>query len=482
MGVSPDATDDDLRQAYRAAARRFHPDANHAPGASLVFQEINAAYEVLADYNNRQQYDRQYRDRKLGDINLGLQIFYSRRHLKPMPEPQLLYVLAKAQPRFQSRISTDAPLNICLVVDRSKSMAGTRLQHVKSAANRIIDECRPNDLISMVVFSDDAEVIIPAQHPDDPRALKAMVSTIRADGATAMLAGLRAGLSQIKRNQSSTYVNHLIMITDGRTYGDEQDCLNLAQRAREDGIGISGMGIGEDWNDRFLDELAFQTGGSSGYITAPEVVTQFLHERIRSLASAFAERSRLIAAPSQSVELGAITRLSPNALTLPHGEQPVALGVIDGLVPTTLMFQFHVTTGNAEPGEFPIGRIDLLADVFGTGNRSEQVVQDLSVQVSNDDIVDEPPPELLDALSKLMLYKLQDRAREAIDVGDVVQATKSLEFLATRLFEVGEEDLGQAAMQEARRVASTQVLSDEGAKRLKYGTRALLPLSGDNDG
>jgi Ca-activated chloride channel homolog len=297
-----------------------------------------------------------------------------------------------------------------------------------------------------------------------------------------MLAGLRSGLSQIKRNQSSTYVNHLIMITDGRTYGDEQDCLNLAQRAREDGIGISGMGIGEDWNDRFLDALAFETGGSSGYITAPEVVTQFLHERIRSLASAFAERSQLIAAPSQNVELGAITRLSPNALNLPYGEQPVALGVIDGLVPTTLMFQFHVTTGSAEPGEFPIGRIDLLADVLGTGNRSEQVVQDLSVQVSHEDIMDEPPPELLDALSKLMLYKLQDRAREAIDVGDVVQATKSLEFLATRLFEVGQEDLGQAAMQEARRVASTQVLSDEGAKRLKYGTRALLPLSGDNDG
>jgi hypothetical protein len=58
--------------------------------------------------------------------------------------------------------------------------------------------------------------------------------------------------------------------------------------------------------------------------------------------------------------------------------------------------------------------------------------------------------------------------------------------LATRLFEAGEEDLGQAAIQEARRVAATQVLSDEGAKRLKYGTRALLPptdiLSGDQDG
>jgi hypothetical protein len=162
------------------------------------------------------------------------------------------------------------------------------------------------------------------------------------------------------------------------------------------------------------------------------------------------------------------------------------MGVIDGIVPTIVMLQYHVTTANAGSGPFEIGRVALTADLLGTGTRSEKVIQDLSVQVSNEDVADEPPPELLDALSKLMLYKLQDRAREAIDLGDVMQATKSLEFLATRLFEAGEEDLGQAAMQEARRVAATQVLSDEGAKRLKYGTRALLPptdiLSGDEDG
>jgi Ca-activated chloride channel family protein len=486
MGVSPEATEEDLRQAYRVLTKRYHPDVNRSPGASLAFKDINAAYEVLSDIGKRNDYDRQFRDRKLGATNLGLQVYYSRHYLKPLSEPQLLYVLVKAQPKFQTRVNTDAPLNICLVIDRSKSMAGTRLQHVKSAANRIIDETKPNDLLSMVVFSDDAEVIISAQHPDDPRAMKAMISTIRADGATAMLAGLRAGLSQLKRNHSSTYVSHLVLITDGRTYGDEQDCLNLAQSAREDGIGISGMGIGEDWNDRFLDALALQTGGSSGYITSPEVVTQFLQDRIRSLASAYAERSSLVAASSTGVELSAITRLSPNAISMSHNDQPVPMGVIDGIVPTIVMLQYHVTTANAGSGPFEIGRVALTADLLGTGTRSEKVIQDLSVQVSNEDVADEPPPELLDALSKLMLYKLQDRAREAIDLGDVMQATKSLEFLATRLFEAGEEDLGQAAMQEARRVAATQVLSDEGAKRLKYGTRALLPptdiLSGDEDG
>lgn len=482
LGVPPTASEDDLRQAYRVSARRFHPDVNKAPGASRIFKDINAAYELLTDKHQRDEYDLAYRERLDAGPNIHFQMYFSRQSLKPLSEPQLLYVLVKIVPAMQRKVSADAPLNLCLVIDRSKSMAGVRMQHVKSAAYRIIDDCRPNDLISLVAFSDDAEVIIPAQHPTDPRALKAKVGTILPDGATAMLAGLRQGVHQIERYRASQYVNHIVLITDGRTYGDEADCIALAAKARENGVGISGMGIGEDWNDRFLDALATQTGGSSAYISTADTVTKFLHERVRSLASAYAERAQIIAAPSAEVQLREITRISPTAIALPAEAQPIPLGILDGLSPTSLMLQFHVQTGPTQPGTFYIGRIDLSADVLGMKQRSERIIQDLSVTISNEDVEAEPPPELLDALSKLMLYRLQDRARDAIDNGNVPEATRTLEYLATRLFEAGEEDLGQAALHEARRVAQTQVLSEEGAKRLKYGTRALMPNSGEQDG
>jgi len=482
LGASPTASEDEIRQAFRLAARRFHPDVNKSPGSPLIFKDINSAYEVLSDRSRRDDYDVRYRQTLLEGPNLAVQTFFSRSHLKPISEPQLVYVLVKIQPAANRKIAVDAPLNMCLVVDRSKSMAGVRMQHVKTAAYRIIDGCKPTDLFSMVVFSDDAEVVIPAQHPEDHRGLKAMVSTIRPDGATAMLPGLQQGMAQIERNRASQYVNHMILITDGRTYGDEAECLALANKARENGIGISGMGIGEDWNDRFLDALAFQTGGSSAYVTSPEVVTKFLDERVRSLASACAERTRLIAAPAAEVELREMTRISPDAIALPVDQQPVSLGVLDGLVPSTVMLQFHVNTGGAEPGEFFVGRIDLSADLLGASSHAERIVKDITVSVSPDHFEEDPPTELLDALSKLMLYRLQDKAREAIEGGDIPQATRSLEYLATRLFEAGEEDLGNAALHEARRIAHTQVLSEEGAKKLKYGTRALMPQSGDKHG
>jgi Ca-activated chloride channel family protein len=361
-------------------------------------------------------------------------------------------------------------------------MKGGRLQHLKSAVHRIVDECHPQDVLAIVSFSDSAEVLVQAQHPRDPRMIKAVVSTMRPEGATAILQGMKAGLAQIERFRDTKFVNHMILITDGRTYGDEDDCLKLAVEAHERGVGISSMGIGEDWNDNFLDLLASRTGGSSAYVVSSEAVMRFLQERIRSLATAYAERARLITAPASRVELNSVMRISPNPMALAITPQPVPLGTIDGLAPTTLMLQFHVVADKADQGDFFLGRVDVSAEVLGSVQRAERVVEDLSIVVSDEDIEEEPPPELLDALSKLVLYRLQDRAREAIAEGNVVEATRKLEYLATRLFENGQEDLAQAALLEARHVSQTNMLSEEGAKRLKYGTRALLlPLLGSGE-
>ncbi len=481
LGASRTATEEDLRAAYRLAARRFHPDVNKAPGAGIMFRDINTAYELLSDRQKRLEYDQMLLAQRFGAPSLDISVQYSRRHMKRMNEPQLLYVLVRIQPMLEMNLVSDAPLNLALVLDRSTSMRGGRMQYLKSAVHRIVDECDSKDILSIVAFSDAAEVLIPAQHPADARSIKALVSTMRPEGATAILQGLRAGFAQIEKYRDPRFVNHMVLITDGRTYGDEEDSLKLAREAHLKGVGISSMGIGEDWNDHFLDALASSTGGASVYVGSPDMVSRFLHERIRSLATAYAERAHLLIAPAAQADLQSVTRLSPNSITLPLDNQPIPLGTIDGLAATTLMLQFHVSAQDVELGELFVGRVDVSAEVLGSAQRAERVVQDLTVDITDEEVEEEPPSELLDALSKLVLYRLQDRARQALNEGNIAEATRRLEYLATRLFESGEEDLGQAALAEAHNVAHTHVLSDEGVKRLKYGTRALLPLLGDSN-
>ena len=480
LGVTPTASPEELRAAYKIAARRFHPDVNKSPGAATIFKDINAAYEILNDQVKRIAYDAAHN--QLSNPSLGLKTFFSRPTLKRMDERQLLYTLVTIQPSLEIAAGreSDAPLNLALVLDRSTSMKGRRLQNLKRAVHRIIDDLHEQDVISVIAFSDAAEVLIPAQHPGDKRAMKALVSTMRANGATAMLAGLRSAVAQINRYRDTRYVNHIMLITDGRTYGDEDDCLALASEAHDQGVGLSGMGIGEDWNDRFLDALATRTGGSSTYIISPESVAEFMEERVRSLASAYAERAQLITAPTADIELNSVMRISPNPIALDIDTQPIPLGTIDGTKPTSLLLQFHVLTGNHDSEDFYIGRVDIAAQILGSQQRSERIIQDLSVRVNDTtDENDNPPPELLDALSKLVLFRLQDKANEAIREGDIEEATRKLEALATRLFENGEEELGQTALYEVQRVSRTGMLSEEGAKQLKYGTRGLLPTIGE---
>ncbi|MFN8380141.1 MAG: VWA domain-containing protein, partial [Anaerolineae bacterium] len=74
----------------------------------------------------------------------------------------------------------------------------------------------------------------------------------------------------------------------------------------------------------------------------------------------------------------------------------------------------------------------------------------------------------------LTLYRMQERAQEALDKGDVRTATRRLENLATRLMEMGELELAAQAQMEAQQVSFTHSLSDVGRKTLKYQTRSLL--------
>jgi Ca-activated chloride channel family protein len=85
-----------------------------------------------------------------------------------------------------------------------------------------------------------------------------------------------------------------------------------------------------------------------------------------------------------------------------------------------------------------------------------------------------PPPALLEALSKLSQYQMQERAWQQAAAGDIDGAVERLKALGTRLQASGQPNLARLALTEATRIERTRVWSEDSKKQLKYGTRRLI--------
>ncbi|MGQ0603491.1 MAG: DnaJ domain-containing protein [Anaerolineales bacterium] len=478
LGVPLNASPDDIKIAYRGSARRFHPDVNKTPGATDEFKLISEAHEILSDADKRAQYDARLKGQPSGSL-LAVRALLSREKVPVLAEPQVVYALVDIRPNFPATDLPSPPVNLALVIDRSTSMQGERLDQVKAAVSQLIESLRENDVVSVVTFSDKAETVVAPQRgsAEQKTVAKAKVSTINAAGGTEMLRGLLRGMLELQTNLSPAAVNHLMLLTDGQTYGDETNCFLLAALAAIDGVSISGLGIGDEWNDKFLDDLASTTGGSSAFITSPEHVKRFLHEKVRGLGAALGERLALRVLCDQDVKLSAAFKLSPEPAALNVDEAPLRLGSLpkDQNIQLLLKFLLPPMTEGARP----MARLALYGDIISLNRRNDRATRDLAITALSKFEPVAPPTPMVEALAKVTQYQLQEKAFQQAAAGDLPGATRTLSTLGTRLLASGQPELAKMAIAEAKRLERSSTLNEDAKKRLKYGTRALImPAAG----
>lgn len=474
LGIMRNASQEEIKRAYFDAAQKFHPDKNSAAGETEIFLGIQQAYEVLSNPQRRAQYDAILPAEENLILPYEYRLLYSRPNLVQLDEPQMLYVLLEIEAPARARQAPAPPLNVCLVLDRSTSMQGEKMDTVKSAAIQVLRNLRPQDILSVVAFSDRAEVIIPASYLQDRQRLEAKIQMIQPSGATEMLQGLELGVKEVMRSLDSKRINHIILLTDGHTYGDEQQCLELASNLAEHGIGISGMGIGQEWNDIFLDVLSTRTGGSSAYIAQPQDIKRVLLEKFNALAHTYSEDVILELTPIADVELTYAFRIQPDPSPITLDESTLHLGSILQDTPTRVIFEYIIQPKAVKSNSMTFSDGSLRVLIASHPMPVPALKMRLGRPVSDSPEAQPPPPEIVQALSRLMLYRLQERAREEIEKGHIDTATRQLQALASNLLTQGERSLAQTIMLEVDHLQKQHALSGEGSKKISYGTRALL--------
>lgn len=469
LNVPATASAEEIRRAYRALVHRYHPDAQN--GDAERFRAVYEAYHVLSDRKSRAAYDlgrRIKRDKRL----VHLRITQSRENIPLLSGKQMLYFLCDID--FDQQFASQSPnINLALVIDCSTSMKGPRLRQVQQAALEIVDALRAEDRLSIVVFSDRAEVLVPsAMIKTARRQLRSAIVSIVPQGGTEIYQGLAAGIDQVRRSLEVGQTAHVVLLTDGHTYGDETLALAAADRARADGISISALGIGEDWNDSFLDELTRRGGGTTHYVSLADRVRDVLRSEILGLSQVALRNAVLRVNVVDYASVLSVYRAAPYLEPLPAQDLGVYnLGTLSYSDFHTLVVELVLKPDSI--GSHRVARV-LLEGQECEGKGGVRGHADVYVNVSNDvPLMAEVPARLINVLARLTAYRLQERAWHALEAGDVQQATQCLRSAATRLFDLGYSELGQVAMLEVERLTSTRLPSKEGRKRLRYGTRAL---------
>lgn len=403
---------------------------------------------------------------------ISLAVQPARPALQVCSEPQLVYLHVRTQTQTGQRRAL--PLNICLVLDRSSSMRGERLFQVKEAAQHVINGLDSANAFGLVAFNDRAEVIVPSQTVRDRDGLKQAIAGIEARGGTEMAQGLALALQEVERPKLNG-INRIILLTDGRTYGDEHACVELSRRAQRRGIGLTTLGVGTEWNEDLLETMTAGPNSRTQYIAGTkEIVPVFESELVR-LQATVAQSAEFGISLHPEAQLRSMYRVTPFITPLQvqsagGGLWRVPIGEWAGGEEQSFMLELVVPPTTA--GLLPVARLDLRYDtVGGTGQEVvTSAVQLPAVARASDDV----DHDVRRALERVMAYQLQMRAWQSVAEGRIDDATKRLQIAGTHLFNAGEVALAETVHAEATRLLQGGSTSADGRKRIKYGTRGLV--------
>lgn len=162
------------------------------------------------------------------------------------------------------------PINLSLVIDRSTSMSGDRIEKAREAAILAINMLKDDDIISIVAYDNDAHVIIPATKATDKKKLiKTINEKITPQGWTALFAGVSKGIKEVNKFIKKDQVNRIILLSDGQANvgpSSTKELADLGVVAAKQGIAITTIGLGNSYNEDLMAALASYSDGNHAFV------------------------------------------------------------------------------------------------------------------------------------------------------------------------------------------------------------------------
>ena len=187
-----------------------------------------------------------------------------------------------------------APMNLAVVLDHSGSMSGAKIEKARQAACVAVDQLDASDVFSLVIYDSRAEVLIPPQRLETQRdrdAVKARINRIQPDSGTGLHAGVVLGAEQLRRFMDKERINRIVLLSDGlANEGPSQpgQLADLGRDLRREGMSVSTIGLGDDYNEDLMTALAESSHANYYYVQDAEKLPGIFSKELGAARSVLA--------------------------------------------------------------------------------------------------------------------------------------------------------------------------------------------------
>ena len=161
---------------------------------------------------------------------------------------------------------------VVLIIDKSSSMEGKKMELAKLAAIGVVENLRPIDSVGVLIFDNSFQWAVPIRKAEDRAMIKRLISGITPDGGTQIAPALTEAYNKIVPLRSA--YRHIVLLTDG--ISEEGDSMTLSRQAVANKVTISTVGLGQDVNRAFLEKVAQLALGKSYFLNDPSGLEQIL--------------------------------------------------------------------------------------------------------------------------------------------------------------------------------------------------------------
>lgn len=212
--------------------------------------------------------------------------FYLDYDVLTVDRPQKLHLMAHLTAGSAPDDTRRRPLNLSLVIDRSGSMAGEKIDYTRQAAQFLVQNLSARDLLSIVLYNDTVETLLMPERVQRKDIISQRIATIKASGTTNLSSGWLEGVRLVNQNLDEAYLNRVILMSDGlanRGVTSTDQLVTMTAQKFAEKVSTTTMGLGADFNEDLMMAMANAGGGAFYFIESPEVTPLIFQEELQGL-------------------------------------------------------------------------------------------------------------------------------------------------------------------------------------------------------